>query len=80
MHDNNKRDDANRILEQYSGKSENELYAELMRTTDDQKQNGSFDMEGLNEFESTIMPMLNDKQKEKLEKLMSALRKDNTSK
>ena len=70
--------DANRIMEQYSGKSENELFAELKRATDEQKQDGTFDMEGLREFEATLTPMLNGQQKEKLDRLLAVLRGDTT--
>ena len=78
-HDFNEKD-ANRIVEQYSGKNENELFAELLRATNEQKQEGTFDMEGLREFESTLSPMLNEQQKEKLDRLLAVLRGENTPK
>lgn len=66
--------DASRVYEQYSGKSEDDLYSELIRATNEQKQSGTFDMEGLNALESTLSPMLSEEQKKKLSGLLSVLR------
>lgn len=66
--------DANRVVEEYSGKSEDELYSELIRATNEQKEEGTFDMQGLDELESALSPMLNEAQKKKLDKLLCVLR------
>lgn len=66
--------DASRVYEQYSGRSEDELFSELIRATNEQKQAGTFDMDGLSELESALSPMLSDEQKKKLDRLLSVLR------
>lgn len=61
------------IAEKYAGKSEDELMRELMSVTAKQKQEGSFDAEGMRKTAERLMPMLNKEQARKLRSIISAL-------
>ncbi|MBQ2111330.1 MAG: hypothetical protein II191_06235 [Clostridia bacterium] len=61
------------IVEKYSGKSENELMAELFRVTGEQKRNGSFDPEAMQRTAESIMPALTPEQRNKLMSIIGAI-------
>ena len=65
--------DAEGIINEYGGKSESELMAELMRVTGEQKQAGTFDPAGMRTMANSLLPMLNEEQKRKLNGILEML-------
>lgn len=62
------------LMNEYSGMSESELMRELLSVTAKQKAEGSFDAGSLDRGVSTLLPMLNDEQKQKLYGILGKLR------
>lgn len=62
-----------KIVDRYGGKSEDELMRELFRMTGEQKREGSFDAAAMRKTASSIMPMLNAEQRQKLEAILDKL-------
>ena len=65
--------EAQRMLNMYGGKSEDELMRELLSAAAKQKQDGSFDAAGMRRTAASLMPMLNAEQQRKLLNIISAL-------
>lgn len=59
---------------EYSGKSESELMAELFSTVNQQKNNGTFEIEKLYKMIDTIAPYLDEKQVNNLKGLLNKLK------
>ena len=59
-----------KMIDQYSALSENELMQEFIKKTIEQKRNGRLNSEELNNIKSKISPMLNDEQNKKLNELI----------
>jgi len=59
-----------KMIDQYSALSENELMQEFIKKTVEQKRNGRLNSEELNNIKSKISPMLNDEQNKKLNELI----------
>ena len=57
----------------YKGKSEDELLAELVKHVAKQKENGTFDMNNLQNMLAKIMPFLNNEQKKKLNDVLKQI-------
>lgn len=67
-------DDWEKLMGEYSGKSEDELMNELMSTIHEQTKNGSFNVASFLELCEMIDPMLSNSQREKLSKIIDALK------
>ncbi|MBR4636794.1 MAG: hypothetical protein IKO51_10655 [Clostridia bacterium] len=63
----------NELVNEYGGKSEEELMGELFRVTGEQKKNGSFDPAAMRRTAESIMPMLTPEQRNKLMSIIWAL-------
>ena len=59
--------------EKYSGKSEDELMAELLRVTAEQKREGSFDADAMRQTAGSILPYLDARQAEKLRRIIDMI-------
>ena len=57
-------------IAQYEGKSEEELFEALLAQVE---QDGSFSEEGLNSFISSVSPMLNDAQRQRLNEIANQI-------
>jgi len=64
----------NDVLNQYQGKSEEELFAALKNMTQSEKQNGNLNNTQLESFAKQISPMLSGAQKSKLQNILKTLR------
>ncbi len=60
-------------MKMYEGKSESELTGELRRSVEQDKKDGTFTPEALEQFASKVTPMLNAEQREKLKGLMNMI-------
>ncbi|MFZ5974449.1 MAG: hypothetical protein ACOYU3_03440 [Bacillota bacterium] len=60
-------------MNQYQGKSEQELMQELLRKTKDQKQKGQLDEAAIKKMRDAISPMLNEEQRKKLLSLIEMI-------
>ena len=63
------------IAKQYEGKSDNEILKDLSQAVDKGKKEGTLTDEKINSIASTIAPMLNSEQRNKLNKLMQTIKK-----
>lgn len=59
-----------KMIDQYSALSEQDLMQEFIKKTVEQKRNGRLNSEELNNIKSKISPMLNDEQNKKLNELI----------
>lgn len=64
----------NGLISKYAGKGDDELMRELLKATDEQKRNGSFDRSSIDEAAESILPMLNQEQAEKLQRILNAIK------
>ena len=64
-----------KMAKQYEGKSQDQLMAELKQVAAQQKRNGTLNDAQLNNFKQTIAPMLDAQQAQKLNSLLSMLKK-----
>ena len=71
----NNKEDPQDFLQSRQGKSESELYAELLETAAKGKRDGTLNDESIKAFEEIIGPMLNDEQKQKLAKILNDIKK-----
>ncbi len=60
-------------IAQYEGKSEEELFEALLAQVEQGKKDGSFSEEGLNSFISSVSPMLNDAQRQRLNEIANQI-------
>ena len=78
--DNTYRDNVNKnekleeMIENYSKLSENDLMKEFMRLTLEKKKNGNLSDKELENIKNTILPFLNNEQKDNLEKLIKMVK------
>lgn len=63
------------MAKNYEGKSDNEILKDLSTAVKKGKADGSLTDEKINNIASTIAPMLNSQQKEKLKQLMQTIKK-----
>ena len=63
------------MAKQYEGKSDNEILKDLSQAVDKGKKDGTLTDEKINSIASTIAPMLNAEQRNKLNKLMQTIKK-----
>ena len=61
-------------IKEYSGKSESELYAELISLASKGKEDGTLNEKSINDFQEKISPVLNEEQREKLQEILNKLR------
>ena len=61
-------------LSKYKNMNANQLEAELFREATKQKQNGNLNSEKLEEIKSTLLPMLNQEQQQRLDSLIQMLK------
>lgn len=61
------------LIKKYQNYSQSELMAELIKTTNEEKQNGNLDKEKLMNIKSTLTPYLNSNQLQFLERIMEKL-------
>ena len=65
--------DIESMVNEYGGKSENELMNELMQMTAKKKRDGSFDPDAMRKTASSIMPMLTPEQQITLNGILSRI-------
>ena len=65
--------DAERLMREYGGRSEEELMGELISAAAMQRAEGSFDAAGMRKTAELILPMLTPEQAAKLEMILSAM-------
>ena len=63
------------MAKQYEGKSDSEILRDLSQAVDKGKKDGTLTDEKINSIASTIAPMLNSEQRNKLNKLMQTIKK-----
>lgn len=61
-------------LKKYQNMSQSDLMSELIKEASRMKQNGSLNDNSLNVLKSTLMPMLNDQQKNMLHNILNQIR------
>lgn len=61
------------LIKKYQNYSQSELMAELIKTANEEKQNGNLDKEKLMNIKSTLTPYLNSNQLQFLERIMEKL-------
>ena len=66
-------EDAERLMREYGGRSENELMNELISAAAMQRAEGSFDAAGMRKTAELILPMLTPEQAAKLEMILSMM-------
>lgn len=64
-------DDLEKLINKYSSYNQNDLIGEFMRLTYEKKRNGELSASDIDNIKRTIIPFLNDEQKNNLEKLLS---------
>jgi len=70
--DNNlNKNDLEELLSKYSSYNQNELLNEFIKLTYEKKQKGELDAKEINNLKQTIVPFLNNEQKENLDKILS---------
>lgn len=67
-------DDLQSMIDKYSCLSDDKLINEFMRLTIEKKQRGELSDAQLNDLKVTIMPMLNDQQKDALNRLIQLVK------
>ncbi len=65
----------NSLAKKYDGKSQNELLAEIIKETKKRKANGTLSNAEIDSFASMISPMLDNKQRGMLNKIVKELKK-----
>ena len=61
-------------ISKYQGKSEDEMFSELMKMVDKEKKDGSFNIDTLASFARNAAPMLSSEQREKMEAIIKQLK------
>ncbi|MBE5746070.1 MAG: hypothetical protein E7359_02150 [Clostridiales bacterium] len=61
------------LLNKYKNKSSEELYSELIKVAGEQKAKGNLSKSQLNNIYNTISPLMNEKEKENLKKLIEII-------
>ena len=65
--------DVKRMIDERSGKSEEELLDELKSKVNESKSQGKFNDKELNNFKKTVLPFLNEEQKSKLDEIIKLI-------
>lgn len=63
------------MAKKYEGKSDGEIFAELSKTVEKGRRDGSITDEKINSIAQTVAPMLSGEQKQKLDMLMRSLKR-----
>lgn len=71
--DEKTKESAEDLIKKYQNFSQSELMAELIKTANEEKQNGNLDKEKLMNIKSTLTPYLNSNQLQFLERIMEKL-------
>lgn len=71
--DEKTKENAEDLIKKYQNYSQSELMAELIKTANEEKQNGNLDKEKLMNIKSTLTPYLNSNQLQFLERIMEKL-------
>lgn len=74
--DKNSMDMIKQFAQKYEGASEERLISEIMLEAEKGRKNGTLTNADIERFRSAIYPMLNSKQREKLEKIVNTLKKN----
>lgn len=61
------------LVDKYKNKSSQELYSELIKVANEQKAKGNLSKSQLDNIYNTMAPMMNDKEKENLKKLIDII-------
>lgn len=61
------------LINKYKNKSNDELYAELINVASEQKAKGNLNKQQLNNIYNTLSPMMTEKEKENLKKLIDII-------
>ena len=68
------KNDIEQKIKKYQNLSQSELLNELLKETAKQKQNGNFDTNQLEEIKNSLLPMLDENQKQRLEQITKMLK------
>lgn len=63
------------LVNKYANKTKQELYEELLKITKEQKEKGNLSPSQLTNIYNTMLPMLNETEKQNLKKLIDTLNK-----
>lgn len=66
--------DIEELISEYGNKTDDELMAELINATNQQKEEGTFNEYDLMMIQELLMPMLDEAQAEKLDKILEAIK------
>lgn len=69
-------EDIRKTAKTYEGKSDDEMLAEILKMANKGQRDGSFSEAKLDEFVRNVSPILNEKQRERLQKVLSMLRRN----
>ncbi len=72
--DNDKKEDLEKLIEKYSSLSDNDLMKEFLKMTIERKKQGKLNEEELTILKSTILPYLDESQKNTLENLLEMIK------
>lgn len=61
------------LVNKYKGKSNSELYEELLKVVSQEKAKGNLNRQQLNNIYNTISPMMNENEKENLKRLIDII-------
>lgn len=67
-------DDLENLINKYSTYNQNDLMNEFMKLTYEKKKNGELSSSDIDNLKQTMMPFLNDEQKQNLDKILSMVK------
>lgn len=67
-------EDIRSTMEQYEGKSEDELLQDLFAQVDQEKENGGISKESLDAFATQVMPMMDATQRSRMQQVLGMLK------
>lgn len=70
---NLKEEDVQKIIDERSGKTEEELIKELKAEVNKSKQEGKFSEDDVQKFKNTVLPFLSAEQKDKLDEILKII-------
>ena len=68
-------EDIRKKAQSYAGKSDDELLGDIMKTARQGKADGSIDDEQLQKFAESVAPMLNQEQRERLNRVLEMIKR-----
>ena len=68
------KEDLRDTAQKYAGKSEEEVLSEILRLAGENRRNGTLTESEIKDFERKVLPMLNEEQKARLERVLKMLR------